>query len=87
MGWAAGSSLGKDIYEKIREYIPEKDRKQIATFIYDYVCDQDADDWTGDSQLEIDADVDYYCNGCDREMPISKLDDQLLCKDCGECNC
>lgn len=68
MGWSAGSELGQNIYNKIREYIPEEDRKEVAAYIYDAVCDLDADDWDGTSQLEIDAglendpfyDEDYF---------------------------
>lgn len=59
MGWAAGSGLGTDIYDKIREYIPEDKRKEVAQFIYDSVCDLDADDWDGSSQLEIDSGNTY----------------------------
>lgn len=57
MGWAAGSQLGEELYLLVRDYIPEEDRKDIATAFYDAVCDLDADDWSGDSQLEFDADI------------------------------
>lgn len=57
MGWSAGSQLGEELYLTVRDYIPEEKRKEIATAFYDAVCDLDADDWSGDSQLEIDADI------------------------------
>ena len=59
MGWTAGSELGQDIYNKVREYIPEENREEVARYIYDAVCDLDADAWTGESQLEIDAGIQY----------------------------
>lgn len=57
MGWSAGSGLGEDLYLMVREYIPSNKRKDIAVAFYDAVCDLDADDWSGDSQLEIDANI------------------------------
>lgn len=55
MGWSSGSSLGIEIYDKIRDFIPEEDREEVSKFIYDAVCDLDADDWDGTSDLEIDS--------------------------------
>ncbi len=55
MGWASGSSLGIDIYDEIRQYIPDDKRKEVARFIYDQVTDMDADDWDLTSNLEIDS--------------------------------
>lgn len=57
MGWAAGSPLGEDIYEMVRPLISKDKREEVAKFIYDAVCELDADDWDGSSQLEIDAQV------------------------------
>lgn len=57
MGWAAGSELGQDLYLTVRGYIPEEKRKDVAIAFYDAVCNLDADDWDGLSQLEIDAEV------------------------------
>ena len=59
MGWSRGSGLGIDIWEEVRPYIPEAKRQEVARFIYDAVCDLDADDWDGESQLEIDAGINY----------------------------
>jgi hypothetical protein len=82
MGWAAGSELGEDIWLKIREYIPEENREEVAKYIYDSVCDLDADDWDGSSQLEIDAKLPVYCWSCDEEFTADELNEDHLCKDC-----
>ena len=55
MGWAGGSYLAQDMYDKIREHIPEDKRETVAKIIYDDFCDEDADDWDVDSQLLKDA--------------------------------
>lgn len=84
MGWAGGSELGRDVYNKVREYISEEDRKEVASFIYEYVCDLDADDWDGSSQLEIDAEVPTCCRECDEEYPANELSENGLCTICEE---
>ena len=81
MGWSAGASLGQEIYDKIREYIPEEKRQEVAKFIYDVVCEQDADDWDGTSQLEIDGKVEMFCWRCDEELTADQLEDGI-CKNC-----
>jgi hypothetical protein len=86
MGWASGSELGKDIYDKVREFIPEENRQEVAEYIYDYVCDLDADDWDSTSQLEIDADVLAWCYECDEQFHLSELNENHLCKKCKEGN-
>lgn len=68
MGWAAGSQLGEELYLTVREYIPWRDRKEVAQKFYDAVCDLDADDWDGTSQLEIDAEINY-----DEEQKMPKV--------------
>lgn len=57
MGWCSGTSLAIDVWNEIRKYIPDKDKKKVAKKIYNLFCDQDADCWDGDSQLEKDAAV------------------------------
>lgn len=84
MGWSAGSELGQDLYMAVREFIPEKKRKEIANKFYDAVCDLDADDWDGMSQLEIDAEIPTSCWGCDEDFPPDQLDEYHLCKNCIE---
>lgn len=81
MGWASGSSLGVEIYDKIREYIPEDKRQEVAKFIYDAVCDLDADDWDGSSQLEIDGKVSTFCWRCDAELTPEEIEEGI-CKKC-----
>lgn len=84
MGWAAGSGLGEDIYEKIREYIPEEKREEVAKYIYDAVCDLDADDWDGSSQLEIDAKIPSECWNCRKYFSFDELDGDGLCPTCAK---
>lgn len=62
MGWSAGSELAENIYLKVKKHIPEAERRNVAKYIYDSVCDLDADDWSGESQLEIDAGVNQEEN-------------------------
>lgn len=81
MGWSAGSGLGQDIYGMVRDYIPEDKREEVAKFIYESVCDLDADDWDGTSQLEIDGKVEAYCYGCDEDTTADKLEDGY-CANC-----
>jgi len=85
MGWAAGSELGQSIWDKVREYIPEDERTDVAQFIYDAVCDLDADDWDGGSQLEIDAKIPLECWNCGEEHTADELEDGL-CTKCQEAN-
>lgn len=30
MGWASGSSLAESLWNRVRKYIPEKDREEVA---------------------------------------------------------
>lgn len=57
MGWAAGAELAEDIYVNIKGFIPEANRKKVANIIYDAVCNHDADDWSGDTELEKDGNI------------------------------
>lgn len=57
MGWSGGSPLAWYIWDLVRQYIPLEKRREVALAIYDRFCDEDADDWDGTSQLEIDADI------------------------------
>lgn len=45
MGWCSGSYLAEDIWRRIKDYIPEDEKQQVAKDIYDKFCDLDADDW------------------------------------------
>lgn len=50
------NDLGIEIWNEIRELIPEEDREQIATIIVGLVDDFGGDlDWDGTSILEEDA--------------------------------
>lgn len=57
MGWSAGSGLAVDIWTEIKGFIPEGSRKEVANMLYDKVCDLDADDWDGTSELEKDGNI------------------------------
>jgi hypothetical protein len=57
MGWANGSELAKEVYDLVRSYLPENKRKKVATKFYDLFTDMDADDFSGDSNLEKDAGI------------------------------
>lgn len=54
MGWASGSYLAVDVWDLVRDEIPEEKRRKLAKKIYDMFRNMDADAWDGDSQLEQD---------------------------------
>lgn len=62
MGWASGSYLAEEIWTEVRDFIPEDKCQKVARYIHDKFCDHDADDWDGNSQLEIDAGVNQDWN-------------------------
>jgi hypothetical protein len=45
MGWCSGSYLCKDIWEKIRDYVPEENRVQVLGEMINRFSDEDADCW------------------------------------------
>lgn len=51
MGWASGSGLAEEIWDKVRRYVPKEERSRMAEEIYDLFVAQDADDWCDDDQL------------------------------------
>lgn len=57
MGWASGSELAENIWSAVERYLPEKEKQAVAFEIYNLFCDYDADDWSGDSDLEKAAEV------------------------------
>ena len=59
MGWCKGTEIACDLWDIVKEYIPSKEKKQIATKVYDLFCDNDADCWEGGSDLESDAEIKY----------------------------
>lgn len=46
MGWCSGSRIAEDLWEIIKEYIPEDKKLPVAKIIYELFCDYDADCWT-----------------------------------------
>jgi len=81
MGWASGSYLAEDIWEKIRDFIPQDEQKHAAKIIYDSFCDEDADDWTNEkgSLEDIASNVTYEKNNC-----YFCTNKKKICK-CGSC--
>jgi len=59
MGWASGSYLAQDIYDNIRDLIPEENRMKVADTIYSQFSDEDADDWDSESDLLKDAKIKF----------------------------
>lgn len=59
MGWASGSYLAAEVWGIVREHIDKKHRKECAGQIYRLFCEHDADDWSDDDQLVIDAGIKY----------------------------
>lgn len=45
MGWCTGSYMADDIWDRIKNYIPEENKRQVAKEIVDIFCEEDADDW------------------------------------------
>ena len=45
MGWCSGSEIAEGLWRKIRKYIPEEMKYEVAKTIYDVFCDHDADCW------------------------------------------
>lgn len=56
MGFAHSGEFA-EMYNKIRGFIPEGSRREVANIIYDTAGDLDTDDWDGTSQLEIDGHI------------------------------
>ena len=55
MGWAAGSVIANDVWQIVRNYIPEHERKDVAEKIIRIFKDEDADDWSSDQLIYEDA--------------------------------
>jgi len=48
MGWCTGSYMAEDLWKTIEPHLPKEKKMEIAEYIYDLFCDQDADDWSGE---------------------------------------
>jgi hypothetical protein len=57
MGWCDGSYIADELWDEIREYLPEEKRKLLANKIYDLFCNQDADCWENSMNIIKDADI------------------------------
>lgn len=61
MGWCNGSYLAEDIWQLIKEYLPEDKKPEIAKEIYNLFCDMDADDWQfEEGSLAAEAEPEEY---------------------------
>ena len=54
MGFAHSDTFA-ELYDEIKGFIPEANRKEVANIIYDKAGDLDTDDWDGTTDLEIDG--------------------------------
>jgi hypothetical protein len=60
MGWASGSYLAEDIWNLVREYIPDKDRVQVARRFVELFQSFDCDTLQECDQLMKDVNILYY---------------------------
>lgn len=58
----AQAGVFADMYQNIREFIPEEKRKWVANQIYESARDMDIDDWDGDTLLEKDGHINQNLN-------------------------
>lgn len=59
MGWCSGSFIADELWNEIREYLPEEKRKELANKIYELFCNQDADCWEDDMNIIKDAEIKW----------------------------
>jgi hypothetical protein len=45
MGWGSGGQLAEEMWEDIKEYIPQENKEKVAEIIYDHFNGYDADNW------------------------------------------
>lgn len=55
MGWASGSEVGDNIWDGIRDLIPEENRQEAARVVINALEDQDCDTIGECENLVIDA--------------------------------
>jgi hypothetical protein len=56
MGFAHSDTFAQ-LYDDIKGFIPEGNRREVANIIYDAAGDLDTDDWDGDTDLERDGGI------------------------------
>lgn len=64
VGWSSGSYLAEETWDLVREFVPEKKRKQVAKKIYGLFSDHDADGWDLVGGLVEDAGLAETCKAC-----------------------
>lgn len=57
MGWSDGVTLAEDVWEVVRPFVPEEQRKAVARKLYDLFGEYDADGWDNGCRLAQDAEV------------------------------
>ena len=82
MGWASGSEIAEELWDVVREYIPEDSRKSVASRVVSIFEDRDCDTIEEAELLYSDADPVVYCFGCDQPHQRSELDEDYECEEC-----
>lgn len=66
MGWCSGSHICEDIWNRVREHVPEEKRAQILGEMIDIFSDHDADCW---------GEVLEDCPEFEEAMKVARLHD------------
>lgn len=45
MGWATGSEIAEELWNKLQPYLKQGNEKYVSKIIYDIFTEHDADDW------------------------------------------
>lgn len=69
MGWSSGSQLAEDLYRDIRAAIKPRSRHAVAEKIISAFENEDADDWSEDSQLWQDSGRPTWSEEEDEDAP------------------
>ena len=48
MGWASGSYIAEDLWQKVKKYVAKPDHQKVAEAIVSAFEENDADDWSMD---------------------------------------
>ncbi len=73
MGFASGSEYAQETWDIVREFIPEKQRPEVARKFYEYWQNLDADSWNPYSNLLQDTELDEFKLQGLRTSPIDKV--------------
>ena len=84
MGWASGSEIADEVWNAVRKYVPESDRKDVATRVVRIFEERDCDTMEEAEVLWNDADPTIYCWRCDKPFKRSELNGDYECTTCHE---